>query len=325
MKIFITGGTGFIGRHVVQRLTRSDHELFCLVRKTSNVSYLDKLGANLVVGDVTDKASLVAGMRGCDWVIHLANVYSYWEPDKRIYTDINVNGTQKVMECALETGISKVVHVSSIVVYGKPAEHPFTEESPVGPVRFSEYARTKYEGDLIAWDLYEQKKLPLVVIYPGGVLGPGDTKFSGKLIKRLLHRKIPATAFDDSVFTWVHVRDVAEVIVRAAEKENNIGEKYIVGKYQLSMREFYEMVSEISGIPHPNIRLPDYMAMLNATLLTWLADLIKRPPLWGMSIDGMRTGKMGMEADGGKAERELGITYTPIRVALEEAIASYQE
>lgn len=142
MKIFITGGTGFIGTHVAQRLTRSDHELFCLVRKTSNVSYLDKLGANLVVGDVTDKASLAAGMRGCDWVIHLANVYSYWEPDKRIYTDINVNGTQKVMGCALETGISKVVHVSSIVVYGKPAEHPFTEESPVGLVRFSEYARS---------------------------------------------------------------------------------------------------------------------------------------------------------------------------------------
>jgi dihydroflavonol-4-reductase len=325
MKIFITGGTGFIGSHVVRRLTRNGHEQFCLVRKTSSVRYLDKLGVNLVMGDVTDKDSLVAGMRGCDWVIHLANVYSYWEPNKRIYKDINVNGTRKVMECALETGISKVVHVSSIVVYGKPADHPFTEESPVGPVRFSEYARTKYEGDLIAWDLYEQKKLPLVLIYPGGVLGPGDTKFSGKLIKRLLYRKVPATAFDDSVFTWVHVRDVAEAIVRAAEKENNIGEKYIVGKYQLSMQEFYEMVSEISGVPLPKIRLPDYMTLLNATLLTWLADLIKRPPLWGMSIDGMRTGKMGMGADGGKAERELGITYTPIRVALEEAIASYQE
>ena len=143
MKIFITGGTGFIGRHVVRRLTRNGHEQFCLVRKTSSVRYLDKPGINLVMGDVTDNASLVAGMRGCDWVIHLASVYSYWEPNKRIYKDININGTRKVMECALETGISKVVHVSSIVVYGKPADHPFTEESPVGPVRFSEYARSK--------------------------------------------------------------------------------------------------------------------------------------------------------------------------------------
>jgi dihydroflavonol-4-reductase len=254
----------------------------------------------------------------------LANIYSFWEPNKQVYTDVNVEGTRNVMEAALETGVSKVVHVSTVVTYGKPADCPFTEESPVGPVRFSEYARTKYEGDLIAWELYEKKGLPLVMIYPSGVLGPGDLKASGQYIQRLIHRRMPATVFHDVILTWVHVQDVAEAILRAAEKEDNIGEKYFVCKHQLSFREINEMISEISGVPLPKMHLPDSLVMVNAALLTKLADLIKKPPMLGMSMDQMRTMKEGFKADGSKAERELGITYTPVRVALEEAIAWYR-
>ena len=325
MNVFITGATGFIGTHLVKRLSQTEHEMCCLVRKTSNVRALEELGVTLITGDVTDRDSLLEGMKGCDWVLNLANIYSFWEPNKQAYTDVNVEGTRNVMEAALETGVSKVVHVSSVVTYGKPADCPFTEESPVGPVRFSEYAETKYRGDLIVWELYEKKGLPLVMIYPGGVLGPGDPKASGQYIQSLIHRRLPATVFHDVILTWVHVRDVAEAILRAAEKEDNIGEKYIVCKHQLSFREINEMVSEISGVPLPKLALPDWLAMVNATLLTGLANLIKKPPMRGMATDQMRTMKEGFKADGSKAERELGITYTPIRVALEEAIASYQE
>ncbi|MGD9031520.1 MAG: NAD-dependent epimerase/dehydratase family protein [Desulfobacteraceae bacterium] len=324
MKIFITGATGFIGTHLVRRLAQSDHESHCFVRETSHFEELERLGVMMVKGDVTRKDSILAGMKGCDWVMHLANLYSMWEPDKELYTEINIKGNQNVMECALETGVAKVVHVSTTGIYGKPEESPFTEETPVGPVRFNEYTRTKYEGDLIAWELHEKKGLPLVVVYPTGVLGPHDPKFTGELIKSLIQKKAPARAFEEAVFTFVHVRDVAEVIVRAAEKENNIGEKYMAGKYQISMKEMYELISEISGVPAPKLRLPDSVVLFNARLLTWLADIIKKPPMWGMSFDGMRFARQGSRSDGSKAERELGITYTPIRVALEEAIASYR-
>ena len=323
MKVFITGATGFIGTHLVKRLARTEHEVCCSVRKTSNVCALESR-VTLVTGDVTDRSSLLEGMKGSDWVLNLANVYSFWEPHKRVYTDVNVEGTRNVMECALETGVSKVVHISSVVAYGKPVDCPFTEESPVGPARFSEYAETKYRGDLIAWELYQKRGLPLVMIYPGGVLGPGDQKASGQYIQNLVHRRLPATVFHDSILTWVHVRDVAEAILKAAEKEDNVGEKYIVCKHQLSFREINELASEISGVPLPKLTLPDWLAMANATLLTWLAGLTRKPPLWGMATDQMRTMKEGFRADGSKTERELGITYTPIRVALEEAIASYQ-
>jgi dihydroflavonol-4-reductase len=229
------------------------------------------------------------------------------------------------MEAALEAQVSKVVHVSTSAIYGKPADCPFTEESPVGPVRFSEYAQSKYDGELIAWQLHEHKGLPLTMIYPAPVLGPGDPKASGQYIRNLIRRRMPVRAFPDSILTWVHVRDVAETIVRALEKEDNVGEKYLAGKHQLSLQEMTEMVGDISGVPLPRIRLPDSLVKMGAALLTWLAKLTKRPPILGMSADQMRTMKEGLRFDGSKAERELGIAYTPIRTALEEAIASYKE
>jgi dihydroflavonol-4-reductase len=325
MRTFITGATGFIGTHLVRRMAQTEHELLCLVRKSSNVNVLEELGVTLIRGDVTDKNSLLEGMRGCQWVINLGNVYSFWEPNKRVYRDVNVEGTRNVMECALELGVSKVVHVSTGATYGKPADCPFTEESVVGPLRFSEYARTKYAGDLIAWEFHQKKGLPLVMVYPAAVLGPGDPKPSGQYLRDLIHRRLPARVFEDSILTWVHVRDVAEVIYRAAEKENNIGEKYFAAKHQLSLAEINQMVSEIAGVRLPRMRLPDFMVMLNARLLTWWANLIKKPPLWGMSVDQIRTMKQGFVIDGSKAERELGITYTPLRATLEEAVASYRE
>ncbi len=325
MKIFITGATGFIGTHVVRRLAQTQHKMFCLARKTSDVTHLKELGVNIITGDVTDKESLLKGMIGCDWVINLANLYSFWEPDRKIYNKVNIEGTRNVMESALEKGISKVVHISTAGIFGKPADCPFTEDSPVGPVQFSEYFRTKYEGDLIAWELYEKMKLPLVMVYPGAVLGPGDPKATGKYIKDLMDRKLPATVFNDSIMTFVHVSDVAETIVRATEKENNLGEKYLAGKYQLTFGEINQMVSEISGVPLPKISLPSFMVMVNAKLLTFLANLIKKPPIWGMSVDQMKVMKESFRFDGTKAEKELGITYTPIRIALEEAIASYRK
>ena len=308
----------------MRRMAQTEHALHCLVRKTSNTQHLEEAGATLIMGDVTDRGSLLEGMKGCDWVINLANIYTFWEPDKKIYMDVNVEVTRNVMECALETGVSKVVHVSTALVYGKPADCPFTEESPVGPVRFSEYARTKYEGELVAWDLYEKQGLPLVVIYPGSVLGPGDPKATGQHIKNLIHRRVRARAFENVVTTYVHVRDVAEVIVRALEKQSNIGERYLVGKHQFSFREYDELISQISGVPLPSIRLPDAVAIAGTALLTRFADLIKKPPPWGISTDGLKTVRAGLVFDGSKAERELGITYTPIQIALEEAIASFK-
>jgi dihydroflavonol-4-reductase len=320
MKTFVTGGTGFVGSQVVRRLIRGGHEPHCLVRATSNTTELEGMGVALVTGDVTDKRSMLEGMGGCEWVVHLANVYSFWEPDKQVYHRVNVEGTRKVMECALETDISKVVHVSTAYVYGTPETLPFTEETPVGPVRPSRYTRTKYAGDLIAWQLCEVGGLPLVVIHPGIVLGVGDPRLTNRYIRRFITGRLPRVAFTEAVHTYVHVGDVAEAIVLALEKADNIGEKYLVGRHQLSIQELNELISEISGAAVPPAA-PGVVFVLNATLATWTADLTKKPPRTA-PMDYVREIRDGCRFDGCKAEEELGLAYTPIRDTLEECIQS---
>ena len=322
MKIFITGATGFIGTHLVRKLAKTDHDLYCLVRQGSNASQIQEVGATVITGDVTDKKSLLQGIEGCDWLVNLANIYSFWEPKRRLYKEVNVIGTKNVMESAIEKGISKIVHVSTALIYGKPADGPFTEKSEVGPVRFSEYAQTKYEGDLIAWELFDRQGLPLVVVYPGMVIGPENPKYGAQLVRNLVERRMPVSAFANKTSSMVYVGDVADVIIAALEKDGNLGEKYLVGQ-QILMVEFYQMISEISGASLPKLSLPDRVAMINGYFMTFMANLTKKQPMWGLAVDAMRTANNDLKVDGSKVERELGISYTPIRVALEEEITSY--
>ena len=325
MKVFVTGGTGFVGTPTVRRLVESGHELRCLVRRTSRTGELEELGCEFAYGDVTDKASVLEGMRGCEWVVHLANVYSFWEPDKSIYRRVNVEGTRNVMQASLEAGVSKVAHISSFVVWGKPMQMPFDEDTPAGPERFTAYAQSKYEGDLVVWEFYRGRNLPVVMLYPGSVLGAGDPKATGQYVRDLIERRVPGRVFEDSAFTYVHVNDVAETIVRALEKEDNLGEKYLIGKHRLTTGEFTRMVCEISGAPLPRWTMPGPVAMAGATLATKVADLSGRPPFSGMSTDTMRNVKEGRVFDGSKVERELGLAYTPIREAIEEEVASHRK
>jgi dihydroflavonol-4-reductase len=321
MKIFVTGGTGFIGSHLVKCLAETEHELVCLARKTSDVSTLKELGVTIAWGDVTDKGSLLRGMQGCDWVANLANLFVLWVPDERIYHEVNVEGTRNVMEAALETGVSKVVHVSSAAVWGK-VESLITEGTPMAAQRASEYARTKYEGDRIAWRLHEERGLPLVMIYPSAVIGPDDPKALGRYIKNLVRHKMPAQVLTGAGFSFVYVGDVCQAIVQALEKEGNFGEKYLVSGANLTFGELNRLIGDVAGIWLPPLRLPDAVTSLNATLLTALSKLTKRPPWLDLSVDQVALMKQGFVVDASKAERELGLRYTPIRSALEETIAS---
>lgn len=322
MKIFVTGGTGFIGRYTTEQLSKKGHQLILLARKGSDTSSLNYPNIKFVEGNLLDKASLLEGMTGCDSVVNIAGHYTFWEADKRIYSKVNIEGTRNVLECALESGAKKVVHISTAGIYGKPDEEPFNEMSQVGPVQYSEYFRTKYEGDKIAWDLFAKRNLPLVVIYPVCVLGAGDSKASGRYIKELINRKLPATIFNKHTFSFVYVKDVAQAILNALEKENNIGEKYLVGNSRYTWKEINKMISEISGVPLLKLSMPNFLTMMNAYMLTGIANIIKKPPLWGMAVDQMKVMKAGFSVDGSKAERELGINYTPIALAIREAIDS---
>jgi dihydroflavonol-4-reductase len=145
MKVFVTGGTGFIGSHTVNRLVQDGHQVTCLVRKTSDTRHLEKLGVTLAKGDVTDRQSVAQGMQGCDGVVHLAAAYSFWAPDETVYHKVNVDGQRNVMEIALEQDVSRVVDVSTIGIWGNTPIRPITENTPFGEKRSSRYFESKYQ------------------------------------------------------------------------------------------------------------------------------------------------------------------------------------
>ncbi len=324
MRIFITGATGFIGKHLLRRLSQTDHEARCLVRNPAKTAIVRAAGATPVPGSLSDRAALRDGLRGCDWVFNLAGLYAMWHPDRRAFQRTNIEGTRNVMECALEAGVSKVVHISTVAVYGKPAESPFNEDSAPGPAQFSEYGRTKAIGDRFAWRLHHHKGLPLVALYPGIVLGPGDDKASGQYIQDILWRRVPSTIFHHSVETYVHVRDVVEAILRVAERPDTVGKRYFLGKEQLNGRDFARLIGTLGNVRLPPVPFPDPLVLAVARILTCLANLTGRSPWWGLSVDAGRTLKEGFAFDGSRAEQQLNLVYTPVMIALAEAIASYR-
>jgi dihydroflavonol-4-reductase len=162
------------------------------------------------------------------------------------------------------------------------------------------------------------------MIYPGNVLGEGDNKPTGQFVGDIVRGKQPVNAFADTVLTFVHVRDVVEAIIKAAEKPDNVGQNYIVANQQMPWGELAAMSARISGTRLPRFTLPGPLALATGAMLTLVANITKKPPLWGLSLDAARTLSASLKADGSKAQRDLGIVYTPIGQALEEAIASYK-
>ena len=325
MHIFLTGATGFIGKHTARRLISAGHTLRALVRDPRRLDGLLPLGLEPVFGSLDDVPALREGMAGCDCAVHLAGQYAMWHPRPETFRQVNVDGTRNVMLAAVDSGVRKVVHMSTVAVWGKPAQAPFDEDTPPGPRLLSAYARSKAEGERVAWEIAGQHNLPLTVLYPGITLGAGDDRASGQYIQLLVFRRTPSTIFHNSPATYVAARDVAEAVLLAAENPASAGRRYLIGRETLLGREFAALVSQLSGVRLPPLRLPDWLIRAASYPFTALAALTRTQPLWTLSIDAGRTLQAGFHFDGSRAERELGLQYTPIRDALSEAIFDYRK
>jgi dihydroflavonol-4-reductase len=319
-KVALTGATGFVGRHVAQLLAQRGHRVRCLVREQSNTQFLEDPGAHFefINGDVLEPRSLEAFCEGTDWLIHCAGYRDFWHRSREFYFDLNFRGAENVMRAALSAKVEKVVHASTPLAYGTPSEMPFDEDSPAGP-QHSDYARSKYLGDCAAWRLFEEKGLPLTIVYLAAVIGAGDPRPTME-VRHFAEGKIPALVGANTTFIYVHVRDATLAIVRAAEHPNSVGQRYLVGGERATTREYFQIISDLTGVPLPRFNVPDAVILPLARLLTAIARRTgRRPPV---SADIIRTTLAGsLLFDGSKAERELGIHYTPLRTALAEAVA----
>jgi dihydroflavonol-4-reductase len=258
MKVFVTGGTGFIGGHVVRHLRDRGDEVVALVRSPEKGEPLKDIGCELEGGDLSDEGALREGMRGRDAVIHVAAMYEVGIPNDRHQAmyEANVLGTERVLRTALEEGIPKAVYVSTVGAFGNTRGRVVDEtyQHP-GSDFTSYYEETKYKAHQIAQRLIDDEGLPCVIVQPGGVYGPGDQSAIGTQMNQFLAGRMPLIPFPDLGSNMVHVDDVATGVLLALDR-GKPGEQYVLGGQVTTMREAIETLARITGRKAPSRTLP---------------------------------------------------------------------
>jgi dihydroflavonol-4-reductase len=323
MKCFVTGGSGFIGANLVHELNARGHSVKCLLRPGADTRGLAGADYEIVPGDVSDKALLVKGIRGCDWAFHVAASYHLWLKDYAPMYAANVEGTRNVLTAAHEAGCSRIVYTSTVGCIGLPKEvngkvEPTDENTPVAESQMSNhYKLSKWKAEVVARELAAQG-LPIVIVNPSAPIGPRDVKPTptGKVIVDFLNRQMPA--YLDTGLNWAHVRDVAIGHILAAEK-GRLGERYILGSAtgNWTMKEAFTVLQELSGVPAPKFQVPYTIALMAAHVDEAIANLTGKPPK--APLAGVRMAKYMMFFNPAKAIRELGLPQTPPRQALADA------
>jgi dihydroflavonol-4-reductase len=324
MKTLVTGGTGFVGANVVRALLRRGTEIRALVRSGSDVRPLSDLDLELVQGDLRDRQSLEAALKGCSTVYHVAAVYSLWASHRQEIYASNVTGTVNLLEAARAAGVQKIVYTSSVSTIGLPEDgSPGTEEVPLRPEEMvSDYKRSKYlaEQEVLK---YGRRGLPVVIVNPSFPVGPWDIKPtpSGQLIVNFLRGKIPAYA--DTGLNVIDVEDVAIGHLLAAEK-GRLGERYILGHANLTLLEFLRLLQQASGVKAPRVRIPYSVAYFSACVSELVArTMTHKPPF--VTLAGVRLSRKRMFYDSSKAVRELGLPQTPVIEACRKAVRWFRD
>ncbi|MEA2646928.1 MAG: hypothetical protein QOE92_2011 [Chloroflexota bacterium] len=307
MKVFVTGGTGFIGSEVVRRLRGRGDEVRALVRSPGKAGELRDLGCELVDGELTDEPAIAAGIKGCDAVIHGAAIYEVGIPRARrpAMYDANVKGTEIVLGEALKQKVKKAVYISTVNAFGN-TEGKVVDESHLHNERYvSYYDETKHGAHKVAKALME-KGLPCVIIQPGGVYGPDDPSPQGKLFKQFLDGKLPAMMFPDTGFNMVHRDDVAAGILLALDK-GKPGEAYVLGGELTTIRRLIETLAEVSGRKAPRFTVPSLMIKAMVPLGPVIGPALGQGPNLGEIVKAADNVTYWAKDD--KARRELG--YSP--------------
>lgn len=309
MKVFLTGGTGFIGGEVVRQLRERGDDVVCLVRNPEKGAALTGLGCELVAGDLGDAEAIRAGMEGCDAAIHAAAMYEVGIPAKQhpAMWEANVAGTERVMEAALQAGVPRVVYVSTVGVFGN-THRQVVDESYEHPGRefTSYYEQTKLEAHRIVKRMIAERDLPAIIVQPGGVYGPGDTSQVADLLEQFFAGRLPLLPFPELGICMSHVEDIAGGILLALDR-GELGETYVISGPATTMREAIETVARVSGRKAPKRALPVPLLKAMVPIGPLIGKAMGQPPNLRELIssgDGV-TFWAGYE----KAGRELG--YAP--------------
>ena len=323
MRALVTGATGFVGAAVVRALIKAGVDVRVLARRDSDFSNLQQLKIDGAYGDLRDKESLRKALAGCGQLYHVAAHYALWARNPAIFYDVNVTGTKNLLEAARDVGTERIVYCSTIGAIGLPPSGGLgTEETPVSLEQMAgHYKRSKYLAEQEVLKLAKQG-LPVVIVNPSAPVGEGDVKPTptGQMIVEFMKGRMPA--YIETGMNIVDVDDVAAGHLLAMQK-GRIGERYILGTKNLMLREVFEILSRLTGVKMPSVKLPRELILPLAYLnlaFSWVTGIPPRIPL-----EGVKMAKYKMHYDCSKAIRELGIPQTPPEVALEKAVRWFRD
>ncbi len=294
-----------------------------LVRKSSNTRLIDGLAVERVEGDLRDAESLRRALAGCQQLYHVAAGYSLSMRDEATMLASNVEGTRNILQVALDTRVERVVYTSTVGVLGhaKDGESatettPATEADMVNPYKLSKFRAEEEARRFI------NRGLPVVIVMPTAPIGPWDVKPTptGKMVVDFLRGKMPA--YLDTGLNIVHARDVARGHILAMER-GHVGERYILGHENLTLKQIGELMADVSGLPAPRMKMPYFVALLAAHCSELVARMTGGEP--NIPLAGVRMARYKMFFDCSKAVRELGLPQTPAREAFREAIEWFRE
>jgi len=325
MKTLITGATGFVGSAVLRQLLYEGHTVRALVRPNSDRRNLSGLPVEIVEGDLKDRTSLDQAIAGCDTLFHVAADYRLWVPRPYEIYETNVNGTLNIMHAAARAGVERVVYTSSVATLGLNHDGSPADESTqvVYDDMIGHYKRSKFLAEAEVQRLVDEQALPVVIVNPSTPIGPRDIKPTptGQMILKSASGHMPA--YVDTGLNLVHVDDVA-VGHLLAFKHGKIGQRYILGAHNMTLKEILTELAGITGKPRPRFRLPHNMVLPLAYLAeAWARLLMKGEPL--LTVDGVRLAKKMMFFSTEKAEQELGFSTRPVIEALSDAVNWFRQ
>jgi nucleoside-diphosphate-sugar epimerase len=307
MKVFMTGGTGFIGGEIVRQLRARGDEVVCLVRTPAKAAKLTELGCELVAGDLADTDALRTGLSGCDGAIHAAAMYEVGIPasQRQPMREANVAGTENVLGAALAAKVPRVVYVSTVGIgqtHGETIDESY--EAPDGPFT-SCYEETKWQAHQVAKRLIGEG-LPCTIVQPGGVYGPGDTSSLGQMIDQFLDGKMPLIPFPDTGLCFAHVEDTAGGVILALDK-GKAGESYFLSGPATTIRGAIETIAKVSGRKAPKRAIPTPLMKALIPIGPLVGKMMGQPP----NLRELISAADGCTfwASNEKARRELG--YAP--------------
>lgn len=318
--VLVTGGSGFIGGAVVDALVAQGRPVRALARSAKSAAALRARGAVPVSGDVLDAGSLARAMDGCAVAYHAAGVNAFCLADPSAMEQVNVHGSANVIAAAASAGVGRVIYTSSAAAIGEAPGTTGTESAAHRGWFLSQYERTKYLAEIRVLEEAAARGVPVVCVSPSSVQGPGRLHGTARLLLRYLDGRLRFLV--DTRMSFLDIADCTAGHL-LAESRGSAGERYILNGATFTTRELISLVAASTGIRHRVTWLPGWSAMAAASVTETAARAVRRdPPLCRELVRTLLTGHV---YDGSRAERELGLRYTPVEETIRKTMRWYAE